>query len=426
MPITSSPFTLQSGWEQEHVSAARGEDQPVFHYPAMMVSPMQGALLDAVIAQRGGGRDHLVLDCFVGSGTTMIEARRRGLRFVGLDINPLAILISRVEAAEADPSAAEVALFRAHRRAARNVATTAAPTDRWAVKWFRPDVAVQLAALRDAIRSERSASVRRVLWVALCEVARRSGNHRIEAPKLQTRPVGSLARPIDVLGDFRRTGSGIVATVARRADAAPATEVRLVLGDARRDLPAGVCADILLTSPPYGANHTTMPYGQVSFLPLAWVDVEDIDPACDRDLLSASKTLDTASLGGSQRVDRAATAAVIARSPALAATLKRIKRRKREGWAYTASFFTDVAEALEQASGALAPDAHAVLTLGDKTTYGVPVPTAAIVRELLEADGYDTLEVLKRRIGRNKRMPRRTRQAKLISSETVLVMRRRA
>jgi hypothetical protein len=32
--------------------------------------------------------------------------------------------------------------------------------------------------------------------------------------------------------------------------------------------------DLLVTSPPYGDNVTTVPYGQHSFLPLQWIDLE--------------------------------------------------------------------------------------------------------------------------------------------------------
>src|SRR5713226_3285774 len=38
-----------------------------------------------------------ILDPFAGSGTTLLEAQRSGLNFVGLDLNPIAVLISRVK-----------------------------------------------------------------------------------------------------------------------------------------------------------------------------------------------------------------------------------------------------------------------------------------------------------------------------------------
>ena len=66
-------------------------------YPAMMVPTIQADILDAVI--REVGRDVHVVDPFVGSGTVMTEAMRRGLPFTGVDINPLAILTCEAKAA---------------------------------------------------------------------------------------------------------------------------------------------------------------------------------------------------------------------------------------------------------------------------------------------------------------------------------------
>lgn len=42
-------------------------------------------------------RDDLILDPFVGSGTTLVESKVLGRNAIGVDINPLACLISRVK-----------------------------------------------------------------------------------------------------------------------------------------------------------------------------------------------------------------------------------------------------------------------------------------------------------------------------------------
>lgn len=63
-----------------------------FHpYPARYIPALPRQIMDLV-----GIADGLVLDPFCGSGTTLAEARRRGLGSIGVDINPVACLISRV------------------------------------------------------------------------------------------------------------------------------------------------------------------------------------------------------------------------------------------------------------------------------------------------------------------------------------------
>lgn len=64
---------------------------PVLHpYPARFISEIPAQALDLLQVEGP------VLDPFCGSGTTLAEARRRGLPSAGVDLNPIACLISRV------------------------------------------------------------------------------------------------------------------------------------------------------------------------------------------------------------------------------------------------------------------------------------------------------------------------------------------
>jgi hypothetical protein len=403
-------------------------DRPVFQYPGMMVSPMQGELLDAVLGERGG--NSVVFDPFLGSATTLVEAATRGLPFVGRDINPLSILLGHVETAEAASLDLEASIAAVVDRAGRWVGRYAAPTAPWCQKWFRADVALELSALRAAIAEQPDVRERRLFWAAMGEVVRRSGNQLAGAPKLQTRPEAALARRIDVIDSFRAHAHVLAGQLRAREQTYNAAgwfspngrpSVDLMCGDVRSlGLPKQK-ASIVLTSPPYGDNHTTMPYGQVSYLPLRWIDVWDIDPSIDRSLLDASKTLDTASLGGSLRLSHAACAKTLERS----STLRRLRRSMAvapaRGWARTISFFSDLDQALEQICAASTDDAHFVLTLGDKTTYQQAVPTTDIVTELLASYGVVCRDRLERRIGRGKRLAPRNSYSDTIGREVVLV-----
>jgi DNA modification methylase len=47
------------------------------------------ALMDWCLQQAGVGADALVVDTHMGSGTTALACLRRGVRFVGMEIDPL-------------------------------------------------------------------------------------------------------------------------------------------------------------------------------------------------------------------------------------------------------------------------------------------------------------------------------------------------
>jgi site-specific DNA-methyltransferase (cytosine-N4-specific) len=73
-------------------------------YPARFIPELPALALDCL---RPNGP---VLDPFCGSGTTLVEAMRRGHQAIGVDLNPIACLISRVKTTrwdEADESVVE-------------------------------------------------------------------------------------------------------------------------------------------------------------------------------------------------------------------------------------------------------------------------------------------------------------------------------
>ncbi|WP_404344233.1 DNA methyltransferase [Vreelandella venusta] len=72
-----------------------------FHwYPATYIAAIPGTLISQLTK-----KDSIVLDPFCGSGTTGVEAIRLGRQFVGIDTNPIALLISQAKLYFPDPNA---------------------------------------------------------------------------------------------------------------------------------------------------------------------------------------------------------------------------------------------------------------------------------------------------------------------------------
>jgi hypothetical protein len=166
-----------------------------------------------------------------------------------------------------------------------------------------------------------------------------------------------------------------------------------------------------------------MPYGQVSYLPLRWIDLDDIAPGIDPEVLQASKGLDNRSLGGSKRsaTDEAAQHLSDC-SPTLSHVLRGL-RHEVEGRRRVVAFIRDLDIAFGRIGASCAPGAHLVITIGDRTVRGVPVPTSAILTELLEARGATLIDRIGRHISRGKRMARRNAISTTIGEEKVLILR---
>lgn len=68
---------------------------PFHSYPARLHPATARVLVDVV--GYGAGRGAAILDPFCGSGTVLVEARAAGMRAIGVDLNPLAILVARAK-----------------------------------------------------------------------------------------------------------------------------------------------------------------------------------------------------------------------------------------------------------------------------------------------------------------------------------------
>jgi len=153
VPVRDGSIAASFGSADWSLSAHGRVGDGEFHpYPARYIPALPRQIMSLL-----GVADGLVLDPFCGSGTTLAEARRRGLSSVGIDINPIATLISRVRTSRWESS--DSAALGDHLRALREAA--ASSTDVGAEfadiprldHWF-PDYAQ--VALSGAVRYVRS------------------------------------------------------------------------------------------------------------------------------------------------------------------------------------------------------------------------------------------------------------------------------
>ncbi len=408
-------------------AAARPNLHGLLRYPAMMVPCMQGDILDAILASTGRGC--AVLDPFVGSGTAMTEALLRGLDFTGVDINPLAILVCEAKAAidrGTDVEGAVEATVQGYRIDATETIDVDFPG---LGKWFDEPSAVCLSRIRRSILKVEDEGARKVMWTAFAETIRLSSNSRTSTYKLHVRPEGDRVGAARVLANFEASLGetlervhGYRRQVGERGGRRP--RVDLICGDVRRaELGTGSGGGhrILITSPPYGDNHTTIPYGQFSYLAMSWIPTEDLK-AADSSLVSSTHALDTASLGGSLKQAQVKADALAGVSTALdRLTGNAAGAGSGRGLLKVGNFLADLFEGFARIRDSWAGSAHWVVTVGNRTAHGVNIPFDEICQDMLCSLGGRTVASVQRDLP-NKRMPRRNGLSTLINRETTLVV----
>lgn len=416
-------------------NAAREHCHAYFQYPAMMVPEMQGDLIRTIIEAKPTTK--ALYDPFAGSGTVLTEAILLGRDFLARDINPLAILLCKAKNGPFFSTAAREKAVALLDRVSTDTKTSAEATFSGRDKWFTQEVIMQLSRIRRAIRQEPALWCRRFFWIALAETVRTTGNSRTSTFKLHIRPATEIAarrsQPTvifaSVLEENLTNLEGLTTELQKRKlldKGRYKGTVKVELQDASKDRANDQGKgqyDLLVTSPPYGDNPTTVPYGQAAFLPLQWIDLADIDETITDEWLATTHEIDARSLGGSRKNAVKQTIALNEQSPSFRATLTALKDEPRDRTTRVAAFIRDLNSALDPILAMLRPNAYLIWTVGNRRVAQRPVPLDTILTELLQQRHVLPIANTARAIP-TKRMALKNNITDTMATESILVFRK--
>jgi site-specific DNA-methyltransferase (cytosine-N4-specific) len=221
--------------------SALSDLESIHPYPAKFIPEIPATILDVLPPAPGTS----VLDPFVGSGTTLVEAQKRGVPSVGIDLNPIACLISRVKTLDftGDLEAAAEDIVRL----AIGRQTFAIPAIPNLDHWFLKPVQEAISRLLSAVDASPPTN-RNLLRLALSSILVRISNQDSDT---RYAAVEKDIEPQDVYSAFvsacRRLGAALLARDY------PLTSATVLEGDTLaltpRDIPAKIGA--VITSPPY-------------------------------------------------------------------------------------------------------------------------------------------------------------------------------
>lgn len=94
--VYDDSYSFLSSYNWDFADAMTDAIAQIHPYPARFISEIP----DTLIKELMRGKKSLVFDPFCGSGTTLVAAQKNGLKSVGVDLNPIACLLSRVKTSQ--------------------------------------------------------------------------------------------------------------------------------------------------------------------------------------------------------------------------------------------------------------------------------------------------------------------------------------
>lgn len=388
-------------------------------YPAMMVPKMQREMLD-VCLEHSQDTNPRLLDPFAGSGTILVEGMLRGLNIVGIDVNPLAILLCKAKTTILNPQTLQQKTMQ--------LFTQITIDDKVKLhqfnginKWFTDQAISDLSKIRTGIIAEASIEYRRFFWASFCEVVRIVSNSRDCTYKLHIKEQKDIdAYAVDAVELFKSTLQYNIGKYnefyaelqkrghLKRDGSAYKGQVDIVLGDSISYLKHSKKKySLVFTSPPYGDNHTTVSYGQYSIMPLRWINFQDIDEAVDETLLTTLYEIDNQSLGGksSNKALTPARKEVVKKSKTLETQIHQVNDLASQQCNKIIAFYSDYDKFLAALSRKMKPNAISVWTLGNRKVAKQEIYLNKIMVELCRPYCMQLLTSFTRQI-LNKRMPK--------------------
>lgn len=408
-------------------------------YPARMHPPVPRKAIN-LLAHPGD----LVLDPFCGSGGVLVEARIQGYRSVGIDINPLAYLLSRVKTTPLNPytlsrewrsvlsqiksgwKTPEVSkIVKILKRAdkTRNKERKDSLIDEIKKEfesihfkvpdfstinifyWFKPESIADLAVIKNCLDRIKKEEIREFFYVCFSNTVRQVSGTRKGEFKLYRIPETKWTKHNpDTLGIFARI---LVTNIAKMGEfyelcknnKTNDTFSLVVKSDTRKIFTSEFPEEgkkalfakngdeiqgkvnLIVTSPPYGDSGTTVAYGQFSRYSSFWLGYAKEE----------FYDIDKVSIGGRKKEEELS-------SESLDRTLKVISSEDQKRAKQVKSFFVDLNECLINLHKILADNGKACFVLGNRTVKRTRIPTDKIIVELGKPIGFNHVNTFSRRI----------------------------
>jgi len=378
---------LDNSWSFEGLT--QGDTNYITHgyhrYPAKFIPQLASCLIND-FTKKGD----LVVDPFMGSATSLVEAKVLGRRSVGVDINPVAYLIAEAKVTPINP----VELEDVFKKIISNFTDEGTlplfkkdshldiPEHERIDYWFKPEEKKKLTLIYTQIKKIKDKNIRNFFLCGFSHVLKNCSIWLMKSNK----PTRDLNKKIpDPYQTFSRHAKKMINKNKAFWDLLEKNktldvEAKPVCGDARVVPVASNSVALMVTSPPYVTSYEYADLHQLSAL---WFDYTD-------DLVKFRK-----SFMGSAHNDVKDTTIGSELGERIVEALREHNTRKDEE---VAIYFSEMRDSFIEMKRYLKKEGLASIVIGDTSFKGVPVLNAEVFVEQMQNLGFKPYKIIKRRI----------------------------
>ncbi|RLD84078.1 MAG: hypothetical protein DRJ10_02140 [Bacteroidetes bacterium] len=348
-------------------------------YPAKFLPNLVKKLMEEYTQE-----NDLVADLFAGCGTTLVEAKVHGRKSIGVDINPVAELITNAKIRPINPEKLEKRFksiensfdeFNLNKYS--NIVT-----HQRIDYWFSKAHKAKIAFLYDKILTIKNRSIKDFFLVSLSHILKNSSRWLQSSTKPQVDP---NKKPTDPFVAFELHTKQMLKKNAvfferLKKENKLETKCEIRLEDARKTTIRSKSVGAIITSPPYVTSYE---YADIHQLTGYWYEYISDLSAFRKNFIGTFYSLNQDLECNSELAEN-----IINR------LLEKDKRTAKE----VANYFREMQSVAKEMYRILKKDGHACLVIGNTTFRTVKIKSAEVFAEILTDLGFEMVEIIKRSI----------------------------
>lgn len=348
-------------------------------YPAKFLPNIVKKLIEDFTSQ-----SDLIVDIFAGCGTTLVEAKLHGRKSIGIDINPVANLITSAKINPINPeilkryiNAYISSLDTGNIKKNKNVLLH----DR-IFYWFNEEEIIKINFLIREVEKIKNKEIKTFIFCGISNVLKKSSKWLQSSIKPQIDPIKKPKDPFELIKvqliKMMKKNEEYYNELNLKGFLE--TESKIYTRDAKKTLIKPNSVDVIITSPPYVTSYE---YADIHQLSAYWLKyIEDIK--IFRKNFIGTFYSGNLNLTSDSTIANSITA--------------RLNNKNKKLSQEVAKYFQDMNLALKESYRILKKEGKLIIVIGNTKFKNVKILTAEVILEILLNNKFEIVKLIKRSI----------------------------